>query len=172
MTQNPAGLSQPQLTALLQQYRECSAHHIVCYQLQWTVPPVAVTISGLLVAATFAYDIPDVGRFVAGLFGAVFVLTMIIAVERARVFQVRRRKDMRTIEHRLSEIGVQPLVWEFSDIVKEIETGQASPVGGLRLYRMEFIKLLRLLMYGLMVMLLVLSTLALADVFGAGIFEP
>ncbi len=171
MTEERPSLSQPELTALLQQYRECSAHHIVCYQLQWTVPPVAVTISGLLVAATFAYDIPDGGRFVAGLFGALFVLTMIVAVERARVFQVRRRTDMRTIEHRLTDIGVEPLVWEFSDILKEIDAGQAAPVGGLRLYRLEFIKLLRVLMYSLVVMLLALSTLALADVFGAGIFE-
>jgi len=170
--EEPPSLSQLRLKALLQQYRECSAHHIVCYQLQWTVPPVAVTIAGLLVAATFAYDIPDGGRFVAGLFGALFVLTMIVAVERARVFQVRRRADMRTIEQRLTEIGVEPLVWEFSDILTEIETGQTSPpVGGLRLYRLDFIKLLRLLMYSLVIMLLALSTLALADVFGAGIFE-
>lgn len=168
-TPDPHPLPQQTLLALLQQYRECSAHHIVCYQLQWTVPAVAVTVTGLLIAATFAYDVPAVGRFVAALFGALFLLTMIVAIERARVFQVRRRKDMRAIEHRLAAIGVEPLAWEFSTILEEIDKGQTSPIGGLRLYRLEFVKMLRLLMYGLAILLLVVAVLALADAFGAGV---
>lgn len=169
--EEPHPLSQQTVQALLQQYRECSAHHLVCYQLMWTVPAVTVTICGLLVAATFAYDLPNTGRLVAGLFGALFLLTMIVAVERARVFQVRRRKDMKDIEQRLTVIGVEPLVWEFKDILREIEQGQFSAIGGLRLYRVEFVRLLRVLMYSLTIMLLVLSALALVDMAGTDIFE-
>ena len=40
------------------QYRECSTHHGVMYQLMWQVPAVTLTISGLLFGAAFAYDFP------------------------------------------------------------------------------------------------------------------
>ena len=36
---------QQKLQVLLQQYRECSAHHVCMYQLMWQVPTVTVTAS-------------------------------------------------------------------------------------------------------------------------------
>jgi hypothetical protein len=55
-------LSQLTLTALLGQYRECSAQHMHSYTLTWQVPAFTIGVSGVLVAATFGYDVPEVVR--------------------------------------------------------------------------------------------------------------
>ena len=79
--------------------------------------------------------------------GTVFVFMMTVAIERNRMFQLRRRKDMQAIEQRLTAVGVEPIVWEFAQTLKEVEAGTFPSTGGLRLYRLDFFWTLRSLMY-------------------------
>lgn len=146
-------LSQLTLTALLGQYRECSAQHMHCWTLTWQVPAFTIGVSGVLVAATFGYDVPEVVRAIVSAVGAVFVFAMTVALERNRLLQLHRRRDLIAIERRLTEAGVDPLVWEFSRFIDEARSG-AIP-GRFYVYRfVEFFGLLRDLML-LVVMLLV-----------------
>ncbi len=162
---------QQKLQVLLQQYRECSAHHVCMYQLMWQVPTVTVTASGLLVAAAFAYNVPSIARLAVALMGTVFAFMMAVAIERNRMFQLRRRKDMLAIEQEFVLVGAQPIAWEFASTLKEARAGQFPSTGGLRLYRFDFFTILRTLMYALIVLLGTLSGLALADLLGADIFD-
>jgi hypothetical protein len=141
------------------------------YQLMWQVPTVTITASGVLVAAAFGHDLPSAARLIVVLMGTAFVFMMAVAIERNRLFQLRRRKDMLAIEEELAPLGIEPLVWEFARTVKEVEAGTFGSTGGLRLYRLDFFVILRTLMYALIALLTVLSALALADVLGADIFD-
>ena len=140
------------------------------YQLMWQVPTVTITASGLLVAAAFAYHLPSGARLVVSLMGTVFALMMAVAIERNRMFQLRRRKDMLAIDQELTCLGVKPIVWEFARTLKEVEAGEFLSTGGLRLYRLDFFTILRALMYALIALLAGLSGLAFADLLGADIF--
>ena len=149
-------ISQLTLTALLGQYRECSAQHMHSYTLTWQVPAITIGVSGVLVAATFGYEVPEVVRAIVAAVGAVFVLAMTIALERNRILQLHRRKDLIAIEHRLTAAGVAPLVWEFSRFVDEARSG-AFPGSRFYVYRIEFFRLLRGLMLLVVVLLAGLS---------------
>jgi hypothetical protein len=147
-------ISQLTLTALLGQYRECSAQHMHSYTLTWQVPAFTIGISGVLVASTFGYDVPEIVRAIVSAVGAIFVLAMTIALERNRILQLHRRNDLIAIEGRLTQAGVDPLVWEFSRFIDEARSG-AFPGSQFYVYRLvEFFGLLRNLML-LVVMLLV-----------------
>jgi hypothetical protein len=141
------------------------------YQLMWQVPTVALTIAGLLVGAAFAYDLPAGARFVVIVMGGVFVFMMAVAIERNRMFQLRRRKDMQAIDQRFAAVGVEPILWEFAQTLKEVEAGTFPSTGGLRLYRLDFFTILRALMYVMTLLLAGLSVLAFADLLGADIFD-
>ena len=150
-------LSQLTLTALLGQYRECSAQHMHSYTLTWQVPAFTIGVSGVLVAATFGYDVPEVIRAIVSAVGAIFVFAMTIALERNRILQLHRRKDLIAIEGRLTEAGVDPLVWEFSRFIDEARSG-AFPGSRFYVYRLvEFFGLLRNLMLLVVVLLVGLS---------------
>jgi len=166
-----AAQAQLALLARLGQYRECSMHHAVMYQLMWQVPAVTLTISGLLVGAAFAYDLPSAARLAVVVGGTVFVFMMTVAIERNRLFQLRRRKDMQAIEQQLTAVGVEPIVWEFADTLEEVEAGTFPSTGGLRLYRLDFFWILRSLMYALIAFFAGISILAFADLLGADIFD-
>jgi hypothetical protein len=147
-------LSQLTLTALLGQYRECSAQHMHSYTLTWQVPAFTIGVSGVLVASTFGYDVPEVVRAIVSAVGAIFVLAMTVALERNRILQLHRRKDLIAIEDRLMAAGVDPLIWDFSKFLEEARSG-AFPGSRFYVYRLvEFFGLLRDLML-LVVMLLV-----------------
>jgi len=141
------------------------------YQLMWQVPAVTLTLSSLLFGAAFAYDLARGARLAVLVLGTVFVFMMTVAIERNRLFQLRRRKDMRTIEQRLTTVGVDPIVWEFADTLKEVDAGIFPSTGGLRLYRLDFFWILRSLMYAMIAFFAAVSTLALADLLGANIFD-
>ena len=150
-------LSQLTLTALLGQYRECSAQHMHSYTLTWQVPAFTIGVTGVLVAATFGYDVPEVVRAIVSAVGAIFVLAMTIALERNRILQLHRRKDLIAIEDRLTEAGVDPLVWEFSRFIDEARSG-AFPGSRFYVYRLvEFFGLLRDLMLVVVMLLVGLS---------------
>ncbi|HUP31980.1 MAG TPA: hypothetical protein VM184_03030 [Gaiellaceae bacterium] len=158
------------MTVLLEQYRQCSAHHILSYSLIWQAPAVTIAVSGLLVAATFAYDLPDIGRVAVTAVGTTFVAAMTLAVERYRMFQLARRRDMHEIELRLAPLGIEPIVWDVGEIANEVRRGTFE-VPGLFLYRWEGFKVLRALMIGITILLFVLTTLTIADAFGLDVFE-
>jgi len=163
-------LSQATVTALLAQYRESSAHHLLSNTLIWQLPAATITISGILVAAMFAYDVPDVARVFAAAAGALFVFAMTVAVERYRMLQLYRRRDMGEIERRLAPLGIAPIPWAASQVVQEIDAGQFQ-ASGLRLYRIDGFNVLRALMYGMTILLVALAGVALLDAFGADLIS-
>jgi hypothetical protein len=151
------GLSQLTLTALLGQYRECSAMHMHSYTLTWQVPAFTIGVSGVLVAATFGSDVPEVVRAIVSAVGAIFVLAMTVALERNRIFQLHRRKDLIRIEDRLTAAGVDPLIWDFSRFLEEARSG-AFPGSRFYVYRLaEFFGLLRNLLLLVFMLLVALS---------------
>jgi hypothetical protein len=166
----PDELSQQAVTALVAQYRECSAHHLLSNTLIWQLPAVAITVSGILIAATFGYDVPDVARAVVTAAGSFFVFALTIAVERYRMLQIRRRKDMAAIERELAPLGVRPIAWAAGQVAEEIQTG-AFEAPGLYLYRLDGFNVLRALLYATTVLLVALSVVALADSLGAEILS-
>ena len=158
-------LSQLTLTALLGQYRECSAQHMHSYTLTWQVPAFTIGVSGVLVAATFGYDVPEVVRAIVSAVGAIFVLAMTIALERNRILQLHRRRDLIALEERLTAAGVDPLVWEFSRFLEEARSG-AFPGSRFYVYWLvEFFSLLRNLMLLVVVLLASLSAFWLVKAF-------
>ena len=163
-------LSQQAVAALLAQYRESSAHHLLSNTLIWQVPAVTTTISGLLIAAAFGYDVPDAARALVTATGALFAFAMTVMVERYRMLQLRRRQDMRELEERLAPLGVAPRAWAASEVVEQIEA-RRFVVSGLYLYRLDGFNLLRALLYATTLLLAVLSVLAVADALGADVFD-
>lgn len=126
---------------------------------------VTITISGILIAATFGYDVPDVARALVTGAGSLFVFAMTLAVERYRMLQLRRRGDMANIERRLAPLGVDPIAWAASEIVDQIRAGEFRP-RGLYLYRLDGFNVLRVLLYFTTILLVVLTILAVLDAFG------
>jgi hypothetical protein len=158
-------ISQLTLTALLGQYRECSAQHMHSYTLTWQVPAFTIGVSGVLVAATFGYDVPELVRAIVSAMGAIFVFAMTVALERNRILQLHRRKDLIRIENRLGAAGVDPWVWEFSRFLDEVRSG-AFPGSRFYVYRLvEFASLLRDLMLFVVVLLAGLSAFWLVKAF-------
>jgi hypothetical protein len=166
----PEELSQTLVTALVAQYRESSAHHLLSNTLIWQLPAVSITVSGVLVAAIFAYDVPDVARVLAATAGAMFLFAMTVAVERYRMLQLHRRLDMAAIETRLAPLGITSIPWAASQVVQEIDAG-AFRTPGLYLFRIDSFNLLRGLMYGITALLVVLAGAALLDAFGADLLS-
>jgi hypothetical protein len=157
---SPPRPSPEEVSVLLGQYRECSASHIHFMTLIWQVPAVTVAISGALVAVTYGYDVPDGVRAVAAIMGAFFLFAMLLAVERYRMFQLRRRRDLVEIEARLAPFA-RHIAWDGSEIVAEIRSGDFRPAG-VYLYRWEGFRVLRVFMLLATTMLLVLATVAVA----------
>ena len=163
-------LTQQTIMVLLAQYRECSAHHLLSNTLIWQVPAVTITISGLLIAATFAYDVPDIARALVTGAGSLFVFAMTLAVERYRMLQLRRRRDMAEIEQLLAPLGARPITWAASQVVDQIRAGEFR-VRGLYLYRLDGFNVLRALLFATTTLLLVLTVLASLDAFGLDILS-
>jgi hypothetical protein len=152
--------STERVQVLLAQYRECSAAHIHFMSLIWQVPAVTVTASGALIAVTYGYDVPNgVRALITGL-GALFLFAMTLAVERYRMFQLRRRRDLVEIEKDLAPLA-RMIAWDGRQIVDEIRRGEFKPTG-VYLYRWEGFKVLRAMMYAATFALLVLAAVALA----------
>jgi hypothetical protein len=163
-------LTQQTIMVLLAQYRECSAHHLLSNTLIWQMPAVTITISGLLIAATFGYDVPDIARALVTGAGSLFVFAMTLAVERYRMLQLRRRRDMDEIEQRLAPLGARPIAWAAPQVVEQIRAGEFR-VRGLYLYRLDGFNVLRALLYGTTALLFVLTVLASLDAFGLDILS-
>lgn len=155
------------LRILLAQYSACAHHHLGFYHLIWQLPSVAIAIGGGLAGIVFGAGMPPVVRIFILLLGTVFMAAMTIALERFRMFQIRRRKDLEEMENDLKVFGARALVWGGAEIVRQIDSGDL-PARGLPLRRFEGFTLLRGLMYLITACLLVLTLLAIAAGFGTG----
>lgn len=155
------------LRILLVQYQACSSHHLGFYNLIWQLPSVAIAIGGGLTSIVFGAGIPPVVRIFLLLVGTIFMAAMTIALERFRMFQFRRRKDLEDMQNDLKVLGARPLVWSGAEIVRQINKGDLS-ARGLPLRHFEGFTLLRGLMYLITACLLGLTLLTIAAAYGAG----
>jgi uncharacterized membrane protein len=149
--------SDREVNVLLAQYQVAASHHIQFLSLIWQVPAIAVAVAGGIAGVSFTTRIPAL-RTALQLFGALFMFVMILALERYRMFQLRRRRDMEVIEERLASSGALRLRWSGEAIADEIRQGQFS-APGVRLYAAEGYAWLRILMYVVMLFLVVLGVL-------------
>lgn len=157
------------VSILLAQHSACANHHLGFYNLIWQLPSVAIAIGGGLTGIVFSAGIPATARIVLLLLGTVFMAAMAIALERFRMFQIRRRKDVEDLERELEEFGGRPMIWDGAEIVRQIDRG-ALIARGLPLRRLEGFTLLRGLMYLITASLFVLTLLAIAGAYGMGPF--
>jgi hypothetical protein len=87
---------------------------------------------------------------------------MTISLERYRMFQLRRRKDMEHIEAELVPLGGRRLAGGGGEIAGEIRRRQFS-APGVVLYRFEGYRLLRIFLYLMQVILLALCILTIGQ---------
>jgi hypothetical protein len=166
MTEGPtAEDTRLRVSILVAQYNVVSSHHTHFMGLIWQVPALAVAISGVLVVNGLRPDVPQFARTVLMLLGAIFMLVMTVALERYRMFQLRRRSDLGEIEQELVPYGALKLTWDGQQIVNEIRRGQFT-VRGLPAYRFEGFKWLRGMMYFVALILLVLFIMTLLSWLG------
>lgn len=155
------------VTILLAQHGACANHHMGFYNLIWQLPSVAIAIGGGLTGIVFSVGIPTGARILLLLVGTVFMAAMAIALERFRMFQIRRRKDLEDLETDLKDLGARPMVWDGAEIVRQIDSGELR-ARGLPLRRFEGFTLLRGLMYLITIGLFGLTLIAIAAAYGAG----
>jgi hypothetical protein len=149
---------------LIAQYHVVATHHTHFMDLIWQVPAVASGIAGVLLAVGFGRDIPPLARVTVMLIGVTMMAVMTVALERFRMFQLRRRKDMEEIESELIVFGGRRIVWDGTEIAAEIRRGEFV-VRSLPAFRWEGFVLLRALMYLLTVILLASSIVSIAQLF-------
>jgi len=149
------------LTVLLNQYQVVASHHTHFMGLIWQVPAITTGIVGAMAAISFGADISLVLRASILLVSAVFIFIMTLSLERYRMFQLRRRKDMEDIEALLVPYGGRRLAWSGDEIVREIRNKEFTPKGVL-FYWVEGYELLRGFMYLTLLILLVLFVLTVA----------
>ena len=165
---NPSGDKESaRISILLTQYEACAEHHIDFMDLIWKVPSLAAAVSGGLLTFAFGAHLPPPIRTLVLLVGAVFMLAMTISLERYRMFQFRRRKDLEDIESELAAFGARTLSWSGNEIVRQIRSGE-FPLKGLHLYRFEGFQWLRGMMYFLTLISVVLFALSAFGVLGWG----
>ena len=145
---------------LLAQYEACSVHHSAFYSLIWQIPAVAIAIGGGLTTLVFGTTLSPVLRIVLLSVGTMFMAAMTIALERFRMFQLRRRRDLRELENELTAFGARNLAWDGDTIVHQIRSGEFR-APGVYLYRFEGFLILRIMMYLITAGLLILSVLTL-----------
>ena len=167
MIEPPKNDDSLRVSILLAQYEVCAAHHIGYYGLIWQVPAVAVVIGGGLVTIAFSTEMPPIIRILVFLTGTALMMGMTVAFERFRMFQFRRREDLKDIESELTALGARRLNWDGAEIVRQIRSGDLR-VGGIPFYRFEGFQVLRGMMYLLTVSLFFLTVLAIAAAFDSG----
>ena|SRR5687767_4461016 len=149
---------------LLTQYEAIADHHMHFMSLIWQLPAVTSGIGGVLIAIGFGTNIPIFARALVMLIGASMMIVMTVALERYRMFQLRRRKDLRDIELALHELGAMPITWDGREIVEEIRRGEFT-LKGLPAYRLEGFKALRAMMYVITFILIAMSVMTIGQLF-------
>jgi len=150
---------------LLSQYQVVAQHHIQFMGLIWQIPALAGAVGGTLVAFTYGRDMPGFVRVLVLGIGSVVLLVMTIALERYRMFQLRRRRDLEDLEHELLPRGGRRIVWGGHAIVAEIRRGEFRP-GWMLFLRWEGFTALRLTMYFVTLAVLTTCVLAAAEAIG------
>ena len=160
MTGSPKTDDGLRASILLAQYEACSVHHSAFYSLIWQIPAVAIAIGGGLTTLVFGTAVSPILRILLLLVGTIFMAAMTIALERFRMFQIRRRKDLEDLEKELASVGARQIAWAGDTIVGEIQSGEFR-VPGVHLYRFEGFQLLRGMMYLITVGLFILTVLTI-----------
>ncbi len=151
---------------LLAQYQVAAQHHTHFMGLIWQVPAITIGVVGLLAGISFGRDVPLLARAVILLVGALFLFVMTLSLERYRMFQLRRRRDMEMIEEELTRRGGRRIPWSGSEIAAEIDRGEfVAP--RVALHRYEGYGLLRAFMYLMLVLLLGLWGLTIGQMVSA-----
>ena len=163
MTGSPKTDDGLRTSILLAQYEACSVHHSAFYSLIWQIPAVAIAIGGGLTTLVFGSAVAPVLRILLLFVGTIFMAAMTIALERFRMFQIRRRRDLQEIEKELTALGARPIAWDGDTIVRQIRSGEFR-APGVYLYRFEGFLLLRGMMYLITAGLFVLTILTIAKV--------
>lgn len=117
------------LPVLRVQYEVVASHHIHFMGLIWQVPAVTTGVAGVLAAIGFATAVPTAFRAGILLVGAIFILIMTLSLERYRMFQLRRRKDMEDIEAELVKLGGRRLLWDGAEIRRQIRNNEFTAPG-------------------------------------------
>lgn len=159
----PESKSRVAAQVLLAQYQVVAHHHTHFMGLIWQVPAIAIAVVGALAGVSFGGDVPLPARASVLLLGAVFLFVMTISLERYRMFQLRRRKDMQDIEAELVPMGGRRLAWGGREIASEIRHNQFS-APGVVLYRYEGYGLLRIFMYLMQLILLALCIFTIGQI--------
>lgn len=160
MTDSPKTDEGLRTSILLAQYEACSVHHSAFYSLIWQIPAVAIAIGGGLTTLVFGSAVSPILRILLLFIGTIFMAAMTIALERFRMFQMRRRKDLQELEKELTSLGARQISWEGDTIVREIRSGEFR-ARGVHLYRFEGFQLLRGMMYLITIGLFILTVLTI-----------
>ena len=115
----------------------------------------------------FGSEMPPIIRILVLMMGAVLMTGMTVAFERFRMFQFRRRKDLKDIESELTALAARRLNWDGAEIVCQIRSGDLR-VDGIPFYRFEGFQVLRGMMYLLTATLFCLTVLAIAAAYDRG----
>lgn len=150
---------------LLSQYQVVAQHHIHFMGLIWQIPALAGAVGGTLVAFTYGREMPGVVRVLVLGTGTLVLFVMTIALERYRMFQLRRRMDLEEIEKELAARGGRVLSWSGEGMVAEIRSGRLR-VKHMPMLRWEGFQALRVMMYFVTFALLATCLLAAAEAIG------
>jgi len=148
------------ISILLAQYEACSVHHSAFYNLIWQIPAVAIAIGGGLTTFVFGSAVAPVLRILLLFVGTIFIAAMTIALERFRMFQMRRRRDLEELERELASLGARQIAWDGDTIVRQIRSGEFR-ARGVYLHRFEGFLLLRSMMYLITMGLFILTLLTI-----------
>lgn len=167
MIEPPKNDDSLRVSILLAQYEACATHHIGFYSLIWQVPAIAVAIGGGLAMIVFGSEMPSIIRILVLMMGTALMTAMTVAFERFRMFQFRRRQDLKEIESELAALGARRLSWDGTEIVRQVRSGDLA-ISGIPFYRFEGFQVLRGMMYLLTATLFFLTVLAIAAAYGRG----
>jgi hypothetical protein len=159
------GRPAPETSVLLGQYQVVAQHHIHFMGLIWQVPALAGAMGGTLVAFTYARDMPGIVRVLVLAIATVVSIVMTVALERYRMFQLRRRRDLEDIERDLLARGGRGIVWHGSSILAEIRRGEL-PIRRTPFMRWEGFTALRVMMYLVTLLVLAACLMAAAETLG------
>lgn len=134
------------LRVICAQYHECAGDHRHYSALIWQIPAVAIVIGGTLLALSFRPDIDPVIKVVTAFFGAALMFVMTVALERYRMFELRRREDLKRFEEVLATYGGVEILRDGDPIVREIRAKEV-PITWCWAYQWSAFQWLRLLMY-------------------------
>jgi|SRR5690242_9145780 hypothetical protein len=83
-----------------------------------------IQIGGGLTTLVFGAAVSPVLRVLLLFVGKIFMTAMTTALERFRMFQIRRRKDLQEIEKELTALAARSIAWDGDTIVRQIRSSE------------------------------------------------